>query len=53
MSEITKMDFPGAIKVLKEAGFTREASVLQRLADNMALSRNAAIDALPTLGRKQ
>lgn len=34
-SEMGKMDFPGAIKALKDAGFTREAAVLQRLAENM------------------
>lgn len=53
MSEISRMDFQGAIKLLKDAGFTREAAVLQRLAENMASSRDAAIDALPTVGRKQ
>ena len=52
-SEMGKMDFPGAIKALKDAGFTREAAVLQRLAENMASSRDAAINALPTVGRKQ
>ena len=52
-SKMGKMDFPGAIKLLKDAGFTREAAVLQRLAENMASSRNAAMNALPTVGRKQ
>lgn len=52
-SKMGKMDFPGAIKALKDAGFTREATFLQRLAENMALSRNAAMNALPTVGRKQ